>query len=74
MAHRINVMIDEKIWDELQTVPAGERSRLVNEALSHEFQRKRRLRAMKRMDALRAKTKPVAGRSEEWVRADRESH
>ena len=74
MARRVNVMIDDQIWDELQAIPSGERSRLINEALAQELLKRRRLRAIERMDVLRASVKPVPGTSEEWIRADRERH
>jgi len=74
MAHRVNVILDDEIWDELQHVPRGERSRLVNHAVGHELQTYRRKKAMLEMDKLRAGVNPVAGTSEEWIRQDRESH
>lgn len=74
MSHRINIMLEDETWEKLQAIPAGERSRLVNDTLTTELRRRQRLAAIERMDALR-QTMPVApGCSEDWVRADRESH
>jgi len=73
MAHRINVLIDEVVWPELEGVPRGERSRVVNRALSEWFQTRRREAAAQRMDGLRERMAPVT--TDEivtWVRQDRE--
>ena len=45
MAHRVNVMIDDEVWQQLKTVPAGERSRLINEAVTMRLLIQRRVRA-----------------------------
>lgn len=74
MAHRINIMLDDENWKRLQEIPAGERSRLINESLSQELLRRQRLAAIERMDQLRATLPKVSGCSEDWIRADRESH
>ena len=42
MSKRINVMIDEDTWGFLGKVPAGERSRAINEALRAWAMRRRR--------------------------------
>jgi metal-responsive CopG/Arc/MetJ family transcriptional regulator len=42
MSKRINVMIDEDTWGFLERVPAGERSRAINEALRGWVTRRRR--------------------------------
>ena len=73
MGHRINVMIDDPVWLELQKVPQGERSRLISEAVSKELQRRRRSRAAAKMDRLR-KTRRAGVSAEELVRADRDAH
>lgn len=74
MSHRINVMLDDEIWQAMQAIPAGERSRLINETLAVELLKRQRLAAIEQMDALRQQMQPAPGRSEDWVRADRESH
>ncbi len=73
MAHRINILVDDGIWPELEGVPRGERSRVVNHALNAWFQIRRREAAARRMDALRERMAPVT--TDEivtWVRGDRE--
>ena len=74
MGHRVNVMLDDEIWESLQQLPKGERSRLVNEALRDLLLRRQRRRAAKDMDALRNSIPPIPGSTEEWVREDRDSH
>jgi len=66
-------MIDEDTWGFLSGVPAGERSRTVNEALRAWIARYRRRDAIREMDALSARL-PVVGTDEvaRWLREDRE--
>jgi hypothetical protein len=73
MGHRINVIIDDPVWLELQKVPQGERSRLISEAVSKELQRRGRSRAAAKMDGLR-KARRATASAEELVRADRDAH
>jgi predicted CopG family antitoxin len=73
MSKRINIMIEEDTWGFLAKVPAGERSRAINEALRAWVTRKRRKDAVKEMDTLRTAVPKVS--SEEvarWIREDRE--
>lgn len=73
MNRRINVMIDEDTWGFLGRVPAGERSRAINEALRAWVGRRRRIDAAREMDALRTSLPKVS--TEEvtrWIREDRE--
>ena len=73
MSRRINVMIDEDTWDFLGRVPAGERSRAINEALRAWVGRRRRKDAVREMDALRAELPKVSTEDVvRWVREDRE--
>ena len=53
MSHRVNVMLDEPIWRILQQYPKGERSRIVNAAISEWERSRRRREAAQRMDRLR---------------------
>lgn len=73
MSKRVNVMIDEDAWGFLSKVPAGERSRAINEALRAWVARRRRRDAVREMDALRAQL-PKASSDEvaRWLREDRE--
>jgi hypothetical protein len=73
MSKRINVMIDEDTWGFLGKVPAGERSRAINEALRAWIVRRRRKDAVREMDVLRSGVSKVS--SDEiarWLREDRE--
>jgi hypothetical protein len=73
MSRRINVMIDEDTWGFLGRVPAGERSRAINEALRAWVGRRRRQDAVSEMDALRAELPKVSTEDVvRWVREDRE--
>lgn len=74
MSHRINVILDDEVWESLGQLPKGERSRFVNEAVANELLKRQRLSAIASIDARRAKMKPVPGTSEEWIRRDRRSH
>ena len=73
MSRRINVMIDEDTWGFLARVPAGERSRAINEALRALIARRRRKDAVREMDALRAELPKVsADEVSRWIREDRD--
>lgn len=73
MSRRINVMIDEDTWGFLGRVPAGERSRAVNEALRSWVARRRRKDAVHEMDALRTELPNVStDEVARWIREDRE--
>lgn len=73
MSKRINVMIDDDTWRFLARVPAGERSRAINEALRAWVARRRRTDAVREMDALRTKLPKVsADEVARWIRDDRE--
>lgn len=74
MAHRVNVMLDDGVWEFLQEIPQGERSRLINQAVSETLLKRKREEAFARIEALRKTMKPVPGTSEQWVREDRDSH
>ena len=73
MSRRINVMIDDDTWGFLGRVPAGERSRAINEALRAWITKRRRKDAVREMDALRTDLAKVStDEVARWVREDRE--
>ncbi len=73
MSRRINIMIDDDTWGVLGRIPAGERSRTINEALREWTARRRRRDAVREMDALRAQLPEVStDEVARWVRDDRE--
>lgn len=73
MSKRINVMIDDDTWRFLARVPAGERSRAINDALRAWVTRRRRQDAAREMDLLRAQLPKVStAEVAQWIREDRE--
>jgi hypothetical protein len=73
VSKRINIMIDEDTWGFLSRVPAGERSRAINEALRAWLALRRRRDAVREMDALRAQLPHVStDEVTRWIREDRE--
>lgn len=74
MAHRINIMLDDEVWEQFQAIPGGERSRFVNEVVALELLRRRQRDAWERLQALRQTLPPSPGQSEDWVREDRDAH
>ncbi len=74
MSHRINVMLDDEVWESLSQLPKGERSRVINQALQETLLRQGREKAFARIDELRKEMKPLGMSAEEWIRRDRDSH
>ena len=73
MSKRINVMIDDDTWGFLARVPAGERSRAINDALRSWVVRRRRSDAAREMDSLRTQLPKVStDEVARWIREDRE--
>ena len=71
MAHRVNVMLDEQAWAELQQIPRGERSRFVSEAVREAALRLSRRDAAARLLQIRSRIAKSEGSAEQWVREDR---
>ena len=66
-------MIDDDTWAVLEKVPAGERSRTVNEALRAWAQRRRRRDAARAMDSLRSELPAVSTNDiVRWIREERD--
>ncbi len=74
MTHRVNVILDDDVWEQIQAIPKGERSRLINQAVSETLLRRQREEAFARIRARAAGKERVPGTTEEWVREDRDSH
>jgi predicted CopG family antitoxin len=74
MSHRINVMIEDGVWEELKRVPDGERSHFINMAVSNEILQRKRRQAIQIMDRLRRTGKPLEKPAERLVRSDRNRH
>ncbi|MGH8610502.1 MAG: hypothetical protein ACREYF_00250 [Gammaproteobacteria bacterium] len=74
MSHRINVLLDDEVWESLSQLPKGERSRVINKALQETLLRQGREKAFARIDELRKEMKPLGMSAEEWIRRDQDSH
>lgn len=73
MSRRINVMIDDDTWGFLGRVPAGERSRTINEALRAWVTRRRRADAVRDMSAPAAELPKVSSAEvAQWIREERD--
>ena len=59
MAHRLNIMLDDTVWESLQQLPKGARSRYISEAVEERLRRERQQSAAAEMDALRGKLRPL---------------
>ena len=55
MAHRLNIMLDDAVWESLQQLPKGARSRYISRAVEERLRREQRQKAATEMDALRDK-------------------
>ncbi|MBN8448543.1 MAG: hypothetical protein J0M13_06025 [Candidatus Accumulibacter sp.] len=73
MAHRVNIVLDDDVWQRFQAIPGGERSRFVNEVISVELLRRQQQQAWAGIQSLRGTLPPIPGRSEDWVREDRDA-
>ena len=74
MSHRVNVLLDDDVWEHLREVPPGERSRIVNQAISETVLRRKREEAFASIEELRKTMPPMPGTAEQWVREERDSH
>jgi hypothetical protein len=74
MAHRINVVLDDAVWEQLREIPQGERSRVINESLAETLARRRRMEAFARIRERSKTMEPLGMSAEEWIRQDRDSH
>jgi predicted transcriptional regulator len=73
MAHRLNIMLDDAVWESLQQLPKGARSRYISQAVEERLRRERRQSAAAEMDALRGKLRPLGDTIDvvEMLRKDR---
>ncbi len=51
MGHRINIMIDDRVWEDFQRIPKGVRSQAVNASLAQWLTREKRQRLLQEMRA-----------------------
>jgi len=59
MAHRLNIMLDDAVWESLQQLPKGARSRYISQAVEERLRRERQQKAAAEMDALRSELPPL---------------
>lgn len=59
MAHRLNIMLDDAVWEYLQQLPKGARSRYISQAVEERLRRERQQKAAAEMDALRSNLPPL---------------
>ena len=59
MAHRLNIMLDDAVWESLRQLPKGARSRYISRAVEERLRREQRQKAATEMDALRDKLPPL---------------
>ncbi len=74
MAHRVNVMLEDSVWEQLQKIPQGERSKMINQSLSETLLQKQRSDAFAR---LRNRSRSLSTKktdSTQWLCQDRKSH
>jgi len=66
-------MVDDRIWQSLQKIPKGERSRLINIAISEKLLATNRIKARNKMDEVREQLKPLDDKIDvmELLRQDR---
>ena len=71
MSHRIQITLEDSLWEILQTVPKDKRSALIKGAVFDELMRRHRRQVADQMDALKKTLKPLSGNSEQWLREER---
>jgi hypothetical protein len=74
MTRRANVIFDDDVWAQLEEVPKGERSKLINQAVSETLLRRQREAAWARIRERAAGKERLPGTAEDWVREDRDHH
>ena len=75
MTHRINVIVQDDTWRFLQSIPQGQRSRTINQALREWALKRRGIDAAAEMDRFRnemAANPVTTAEIVSWVRADRD--
>ena len=75
MTHRINVIVQDDTWRFLQSIPPGQRSSTINQALREWALKRRRIDAAAEMDRFRDEMAAHPVTTAEvlsWIRADRD--
>ncbi|BBA36468.1 hypothetical protein sS8_4538 [Methylocaldum marinum] len=74
MPHRINIVLDDSVRAQLQEIPQGERSKIINESLAETLARRGRMEAFARIRERSKSLEPLEMSAEEWSRRDRDNH
>lgn len=53
MSHRINVMVEDNVWENLREIAKGERSKFINDAIRDRFLKLQREQAVEAVDKIR---------------------
>ena len=59
MSHRVNVILEDQVWESLQELPKGERSRFISRAIEERILREKRVTAAAEMDKIRQNLPPL---------------
>ncbi|MCD4750040.1 MAG: hypothetical protein K8R59_11765 [Thermoanaerobaculales bacterium] len=73
MAHRVNVMLDDRAWEVIRSLPRGRRSRFVSRAVVDAHVLDERRAAVERLTELRAEMPAPPASAEEMVRELRDT-
>ncbi len=55
----VNFTIEESVWELLQGVPKGKRSKLVNDAIREAIEKEERAASIRKLDTWKKRLKPV---------------
>ena len=58
--HTVNFTVEDKVWELLQTVPRGKRSKLVNDAILNAIEKEKRAEAVSKLHRWKKRLKPVS--------------
>ena len=72
MSHRVQITLEDNLWEFLQKIPKNARSQILKKAVADELTRQHRRQIANQMDELREQLKPLPGNSEEWLREERD--
>lgn len=57
MNHRVNIMLEEQVWQSLQEIPEGERNQFISMAIKERLLNIKRRSVAKKMDQIRERLK-----------------
>lgn len=74
MSHRVNILLQDDIWETFQAIPKGQRSTVINDLLRDWSLQQQRRATFKEIETITRQMKLVPGSAEEWLRHDRDQH